>query len=141
VWKRVATATDAGTTVTVKFPAVEKGTVQLLAYSGTSTTNPVVAYGKSAVAQTATSYKSPTAVVPTAGDVVLTYWGCKSSAVTKWTPPAAQTVRSTAYGTGGGRITSILTDAVAPSAASTGGFIASPDTSATAFAAWTLVLG
>ena len=141
VWKRVATATDAGTTVTVNFPAIEKGTVQLLAYSGTSTSNPVVAFGKSAVAQTASSYASPTASVPTAGDVVLTYWGCKSSTVTKWTPPAAQTVRSTAYGTGGGRITSILTDAVAPSTGSTGGLTASPDTAATAFAAWTLVLG
>ena len=49
--------------------------------------------------------------VPTAGDVTLTYWGCKSSTVTKWTVPSGQTIRSTAYGTGGGRITSILTDA------------------------------
>jgi PKD repeat protein len=141
VWQRVATAADVGTTVTVKFPAVEKGTVQLLAYSGTNAANPVVAFGKSAAAGTATSYKSPSANVPAAGDVVLTYWGCKSSTVTKWNAPAGQTVRSTAYGTGGGRITSIVTDVGAQPAGATGNFTASPDTSATGFAAWTLVLG
>ncbi len=141
VWKRVATGTDAGTTVTVKFPAIEKGTVQLLAYSGTDATNPVVAYGKSAVAKKATSYTSPTANVPTAGDVVLTVWVCKSSSVTKWNVPVGQTIRSTAYGAGGGRITSVFTDAGPRPAGATGGYTASPDTSASAFAAWTIALG
>ena len=40
LWEKVATATDAGTTVTVTFPTAYHGTVQLLAYSGTNTTQP-----------------------------------------------------------------------------------------------------
>jgi PKD repeat protein len=140
-YERVATAGDAGSMVTVKFPAIEHGTVQLLAYSGTSAADPVAAYAKSAASLTATKYTSPTVTAPTAGDVTLTYWACKSSSVTKWTVPASQTVRSTAYGSGGGRITSVFGDAGGGAAGTTGGSTASPDTSASAFAAWTIVLG
>ena len=59
VWRRIATGADAGTTVTVKFPGVEKGTVQLLAYSGTNATNPIVAFAKSAVAENGDELPEP----------------------------------------------------------------------------------
>lgn len=141
LWRKVATAADAGSTVVVKFPAIEHGTVQLLAYAGTDALNPVAAYAKSQAAVTASKYLTPTANAPAAGALVVSYWGCKSSTATRWTTPAGQTVRSTAYGSGGGRITSVLTESGPGSAGPAGGLTASPDTSATAFVAWTIVLG
>jgi PKD repeat protein len=140
LWRKVATATDANSTVTVKFPAIEHGTVQLLAYSGTNATNPIAAFAKSQAAATATKYTTPT-TTEAAGALTVSYWGCKSSTATRWTTPAGQAVRATAYGSGGGRITSVLTETGPGSAGSTGGYAASPDTSASAFAAWTIVLG
>jgi PKD repeat protein len=141
LWRKVATATDAGSTVAVTFPAVEHGTVQLLAYSGTSATNPVAAYAKSQAAGTATKYTTPTINASAAGALTVSYWGCKSSTVTRWTTPSGQTVRSTAYGTGGGRITSAVSESGPGSGGPTGGYTATPDTSASGFAAWTIVLG
>lgn len=44
VWRRVATASNHGTSVKVTFPVAVHDTVQLLAHSWTNATNPVVAY-------------------------------------------------------------------------------------------------
>jgi PKD repeat protein len=141
LWKRVAAATDAGSTVTVTFPAVVHGTVQLLVYSGTSVTNPVVAFAKNTKATTATTYATPTTTSPANGDVVVSVWTTKSSAVNTWTAPAGQTVRSTAYGMGSGRINAMASDGGTASAGSAGGVTATTDVAGTAFAAWTIVLG
>jgi PKD repeat protein len=71
----------------------------------------------------------------------VSYWADKSSETTGWTPPAGQTQRSLALGTGPGRITALATD---PNAASAVG--ASAGLTATANAAtgkatmWTVVL-
>jgi PKD repeat protein len=139
-WSRVATATDAGTNVSVGFGAIVHGTVQLLAYSGTNATTPVVASPSKATQITGTSYATPTTNVPANGDVVISVWSAKSSAVTGWTTPAGQTVRSVANGSGGGRVNSVATDAVA-NAGPAGGLTATTTGSAGAFAAWTIVLG
>jgi PKD repeat protein len=141
LWRKVATATDPGSTVAVTFPAIEHGTVQLLAYSGTNAANPIAAYAKSQAAVTAANYPTPTVNAPAAGAMTVSYWGCKSSTATRWSTPTGQAVRSTAYGTGGGRITSVVTETGPGPAGPTGGYTASPDTPATAFAAWTIVLG
>jgi hypothetical protein len=135
LWRRVATASDPGSAAAVTFPTIEHGTVQLLAYSGTNATNPVAAYAKSQAAVTASQYTTPITNAPVAGALTVSYWGCKSSTATRWTTPSGKTLRSTAYGTGGGRITSVLTETGPGCAGPTGGFTASPDTSATAFAA------
>ena len=140
LWERVATATDAGSTVTVNFPTAYHGTVQLLAYSGTNTTNPIAAYAKSAAAMPGTTYSTPTATVPANGDLVVSVWTTKSSAVNTWTAPASQTVRSTAYGSGTGRINSLATDGGIASAGPAGGITATTDASGSSFAAWTIVL-
>ncbi len=140
LWERVATASDAGSTVTVTFPAAYHGTVQLLAYSGTNATDPIAAYAKSAAAMPGMSYPTPTSTVPANGDVVVSVWSTKSSTVNTWTAPAGQTVRSTAYGSGTGRINSIATDGGIASAGPAGGLSANTDASGSSFAAWTIVL-
>jgi hypothetical protein len=139
-WSKVATSTDHGTNVSVGFPAIVHGTVQLLAYSGTNATTPVAASPSRATQMTGTAYATPTTNVPANGDVVISVWSAKSSAVTGWTTPAGQTVRSVANGSGGGRVNSVATDAVA-NAGPAGGLTATTTGSAGAFAAWTIVLG
>ncbi len=139
-WSKVATATDHGTNVSVTFPAIVHGTVAVLAYSGTNSGAPVVASNSKATQLTGTSYATPTTTVPANGDVVISVWSSKSSAVTGWTTPAGQTVRSVANGSGGGRVNSVATDAVA-NAGTTGNLTATTTGSAGAFAAWTIVLG
>ena len=55
----------------------------------------------------------------TAGSWVVSYWGDKSSTTTAWTAPAGQTVRDQSYGSGGGRVTSLVTDGAGPVGAGT----------------------
>jgi hypothetical protein len=140
-WSKVATATDHGTNVTVTFPAIVHGTVQLLAYSGTNATTPIVASASKATQVTGTSYATPTTNVPANGDVVISVWSAKSSAVTGWSTPGGQAVRSVANGSGGGRVNSVATDGGSATAGPAGGLTATTTGSAGAFAAWTIVLG
>ncbi len=141
VWQKVATATDHGTAVKVTFSTTVHGTVQLLAYAGTNATNPVVAYQKKITSGSATTYVTPTAAVPANGDVVVSYWTTKSSAVTSWTAPSGQQVRSAANGSGGGHVNSLATDGGSANAGTAGGLTATTDTAGSAFTAWTIVLG
>ncbi|HEX4432631.1 MAG TPA: PKD domain-containing protein [Frankiaceae bacterium] len=140
LWERVATATDAGTSVTVNFATAYHGTVQLVAYSGTNATNPIATYAKKAAAGSATSFVTPTATVPANGDIVVSLWSTKSSAVNTWTAPAGQNVRSTAYGSGTGRVNSLATDGGIATAGPAGGLTATTDAAGSSFAAWTIVL-
>jgi PKD repeat protein len=140
LWEKVATGTDAGSTVTVNFPTAYHGTVQLLAYSGTNATQPVAAFARTSAATPGMSYSTPTATVPANGDIVVSVWSTKSSAVTTWNAPAGQTVRSIDNGSGTGRINSLVTDGGIASAGPAGGVSASTDASGSSFAAWTIVL-
>ena len=140
LWEKVATATDAGTTVTVNFPTAYHGTVQLVAYSGTNTTQPIAAFARTSAVTTAMSYPTPAATVPANGDIVVSVWSVKSSTVNTWTAPASQNVRSVDNGSGTGRINSLVTDGGIASAGPAGNLPASTDASGSAFAAWTIVL-
>lgn len=79
--------------------------------------------------------------MPANGDVVVSYWTAKSSAVTSWTAAAGQLVRSVANGSGGGHVNSLATDGGSASAGSAGGLSATTDSAGSAFTAWTIVLG
>jgi PKD repeat protein len=141
VWERVAAATDPGASVTVTFPGNVHGAVQLLAYSGTNATSPVVAFAGKASIGSATSYATPATVVPANGDVVVSLWTAKSSSGVTLTPPAGQGDASTAIGSGTGRIDSLATDGAIASAGASGGLTATASSTASAFGAWTIVLG
>jgi len=141
VWSKVATASDAGKTVTVTYPAVVKGSLQLLAYSGTSTTSPVVGFAGAATHVNATSATTPGLTVPATGDWVVSYWTVKSSAVTGWTGPAGATVRNAAIGTGGGQVSSLLADSGGPvSAGPVSGLAATADQTFSASTTLTIAL-
>ncbi len=62
LWKRVAQAGDAGTQVNIGLSGCTKADIQLLAYDGTNTTDPIAAVaGRDA--SSVTSHTSPTAQV------------------------------------------------------------------------------
>jgi PKD repeat protein len=110
VWQRVAVAKDAGSAVAVNFGAVRKGTVELLAYSGTSAAGPV-ASAVGATKETSTSTLTTSSLTSTApGQLLLSYWAGRTSAVTTLSPPASVVTRNTATGTGGGLVLSAAAD-------------------------------
>ncbi|MBA2531703.1 MAG: PKD domain-containing protein [Nocardioidaceae bacterium] len=141
LYRKVATATDAGRSQAVDFTATTKASLMLLAYDGTDDANPIGTFASAAETTNRATHTTPGANVATAGSYVVSYWADKSSATTGWTLPAGQTQRSISLGTGPGRITSVASDLNAP--APTG---ASPARTATASAAsgkatmWTVVL-
>jgi hypothetical protein len=124
VWSRVATASDAGTPVTVTFGGPTKATLQLGAYSGTSVTDPVsVATGAS---DTSTSSHTTPLTTATAGSWVLSLWSDKQAAARQFTAPAAVTVRSNLAGVGNGDVAGLVADSGGPVPAGTvGGLTAS----------------
>jgi hypothetical protein len=79
--------------------------------------------------------------VPANGDVVVSIWAGKSSAITAWTAPPGQTVQSVDNGSGSGRVNAIASDGGIASAGSAGGLAATTDQPGSAFGAWTIVLG
>jgi Malectin domain/PKD domain len=140
-WYKVATSTDAGSAVAVTGFGTAHGTVQLVAYAGTDPTAPIAAEAKLVKSGSSTSATTPTTAVPAGGDWVLSYWATKSSAVTTWTAPAGQTVRSTANGSGSGRINSFVSDGGGPvPAGPAGGLTATTDQAGASFSTWTIVL-
>jgi PKD repeat protein len=143
-WSKVATAADIGSTITVTLPASVRETVQLVAYSGTNGTTPVIASIQKAAQASGSTFVSPTSSVPASGDVVISYWAAKNSAGSwSWGAPAGQTVRSTAVGMSGAHIDSIATDGGSASAGPCGGLTASETGGQLggAWASWTIVVG
>ena len=121
VWSRVATAADAGSAVTVNFGTTFRlGGVQLLAYSGTSPSSPVLAFASKADHVTTSTATTPAVSVTSAGCWVLSGWETKSSTVTAWTAPSGQVVRNADLGSGSGRTDLLATDAGAWSPRPTG---------------------
>src|SRR5690606_22518232 len=110
LWKRVAQAGDAGTQVNIGLSAFTKADIQLLAYDGTNTTDPIAAVAKAGDADSVTAHTSPAAQVGDAGSWAVSYWADKSSSTTSWTAPAGVETRRIGIGSGGGRITSLTAD-------------------------------
>jgi PKD repeat protein len=141
VWSRVAAPGDSSLPVTVGFGGTFKDAVQLVAYHGTSATGPVASVASTTTHITSTTATTPGGTVALGSSWVLSYWSVKSSAVTAWTTPAGQTARSTAYGTGGGRISALLADTGGPVPAGPAtGVAATADQPFGASTVWTIVL-
>jgi PKD repeat protein len=114
VWRKVAAAGDAGRTVTVTLSAVAKTGVTLLAYTGTSATNPVAQIAGVAETVSRTGHTTPGVTVSGAGSIVLSYWADRSSTTTAWTSPAGEARRAETFGAGGGHVSVLVTDSNGP---------------------------
>jgi PKD repeat protein len=141
VWQKVATASDAGSSVTFTSPTLIKANVVLLAYHGTSVAGPVAAFAVAGQPTTSTSHTTPTVTVPADGAWVVSLWADKSSATTTLTPPAGLNQRYFGCSTTSGRICSLLTDSGPVNGGTTaGGLTAVADATSPADTMWTLVL-
>ena len=113
VFSRVATASDAGSRVTVGVGDVSSAlTLQLLAYSGTAATGPVASVTGAATGA-GTEHTTPTAQAA-AGSVVVSIWSDKSSSARQFTAPAGVVERSNLAGAGNGDVATLVADSGAP---------------------------
>jgi len=141
VYRKVATSTDAGSTVSVGFSGTPHETVQLVAYSGTNTGNPVLTSGVTGTSTSGTTITSPTVSVGAGGTWAVTYYSAKSSTVTTWTLPSGVTSRDVDNGSGSGRVNSVVgdSDGTVP-AGSVGGLTGTTDASYGGADSFTIIL-
>ncbi|MDQ1657836.1 MAG: hypothetical protein QOD41_2919 [Cryptosporangiaceae bacterium] len=109
VFQRVATASDAGSTVPVALGGTTKVTAQIVAYAGTHATSPVTAVTASSTTS-ATTRTAPAATVTAAGSWAVWYWAGKAATAFSWTGPAGGVSRLAADGTGTGTVSSLMAD-------------------------------
>ena len=126
IWSKVATAADAGSTVTLSSTKSVKATMELLAYHGTDTTNPVLASALTAETTAKTTHTTPTLANSSGTSWLVSFWSEKSSTTTgSWTPPPSQMQRDLVVGDAGAHISSLLMDSGASVPTGTvGGLIA-----------------
>jgi len=115
VWQRVATAGDAGATVTVALSGAAKVDLSLVAYAGTRAAAPVLSFTGDAEVG-GSSHTTPTATAPD-GAMVVSVWNDKSSSARQFTAPAGVSVRTSILGAGNGDIATLVVDGGAPVAA------------------------
>ncbi len=141
LWRRVATAADAGSNVSVTSPTAYKGVLTVAAYRGTDGTNPIAHHAAAIQPATTTTHVTPSVASSTPDGWRVSYWSTKSSAVTSLTPQGGETQRSTTNSTGSGRTTTLLTDSGGPVASgSQGARTATSDAAVTKATLWTLIL-
>jgi len=141
VWRKVAGAGDAGSNVTVGVSAISKAGLSVLAYRGTSATDPVATFARAGLTNSSATRTTPVANVTGAQSWVISYWTHKDSATNALTPPAGVTVRASGTQTSGGRVTTLIADSGALVPAGTyGGLSATAAATSTAASAWTIVL-
>jgi hypothetical protein len=114
-----------------------KGVLDLAVYSGVNT---ALVSAASAGDVDQSSHASGTIASPD-GAWVVSVWSDKSGGTTSWTAPAGVSTRATAFGTGGGRYSSLIADTAGPLSAGTYGPISAitNDTSIND-AVWTISL-
>ena len=138
---KVATAADAGARVTVSLSQQQKTNLVVAAYSGTDPDDPIHAFASAGETTSRSGHTTPMITATEAGTLAVSYWSDKSSGTTSWTAPASQTVRHTSFGTGGGRISALLTDPGSPgTAGSHGGITATANTASDKATMWTVLL-
>jgi hypothetical protein len=119
VFDKVATGTEGGT-IAVSLSGSAKVTLQLVVYSGTSSSGPVksvTGLGRGAL----TTHTTPTATAAS-GDWALEIWSAKSAGERTWTAPGAVVVRNEVRSTGtAGEVATLVADGGAPSVGGTVG--------------------
>ena len=111
VWRRRAVAGDAGSTVQVATGTTfTKVGLTLAAYRGVDPGNPIVSINGLGEPGTSASHTTPVVANSTNSAWRVSYWSDKSGATPSWAAPAGESVRATSFGSGGGRVATLLTD-------------------------------
>ncbi len=128
VWRKVAVAGDGGKGLTLSLSTFTKVNLQLVAYDGTSTADPVATFATRSDPANTVTHTTPTVPVTQGGSWLLSYWADKSSLTTDWSAPSGAVVRDELVGTGGGHIGSLVADTgAAVSTGTAGGLTATTD--------------
>jgi PKD repeat protein len=109
-WTRTATAADAGVTVTVTSSTAAKSVLTVAAYRSSLGLTTVTASASAALNTSATDHTAPAVAAADPGSWRVSLWSEKSSTDTTWTAPAGDASRTTAAGTGTGKVSALLAD-------------------------------
>lgn len=140
-WVKTATASDAGSIVTVRNSAFTKADLTVAAYRGLAAANPVDVSAVAVDSTSRTQHIAPSVTPTQAGDWVVAYWADKSDTNTNHTLPTTLTRRRTATGTSGGHITATVADlGAATGASATGTFTATGTATSTRALMFTIAL-
>ena len=112
LYTKAARAGDAGTTVSVDYPSLVKNDVTLVAYRGVDAADPVLAVRSRAEGGERADHTAPDSVLSAESLRFVTYVVDKTSTTTSWDLPAGIARRSASFGSGGGRVTSVVGDQV-----------------------------
>ncbi|MGP4989627.1 PKD domain-containing protein [Glutamicibacter ardleyensis] len=129
MFSRVATAVDAGGTVTFNSSVYARGSLVLSVYRDAQVSSASFIMEPETAASS--SHTTPEASAMT-GDWYLSYWSDKTSATTGWQIPSSQQTRETGAGTGGGHLSWMLADSGAAVSAGIVGGVEGNATSSTA---------
>ena len=118
-WTKQATEADAAAVeaddnpvnITVTSSVLVKSAMSLAAYRSSQPGSSVVTASASTVRNTSsTTHTAPDVAVDQPGSWLVNSWSEKSSTASTWTKPANSTTRTTAVGSGGGKVSSLLAD-------------------------------
>lgn len=107
-WTKTATATDANANVTVATSDLAKSTITVAAYHSTGA--PAVTASASIAQGSSATHVAPSVPVSATGSWLVNLWSEKSSTAVTWTLPGGTASRTTAQGTGSGKVSSVLGD-------------------------------
>jgi glycerophosphoryl diester phosphodiesterase len=107
---KAATAADTGASVKVTSSVYVKSDVTVAAYRGTAASGPVAASAAKVDNTAGASHVSPAVTAVGSRSWLVTYWGDKSAATTRWTAPTGQSVRASSFGSSTGHVSALLTD-------------------------------
>ena len=141
VWRKVATAADVGATVQIDLVTQSKGALTVIAYRGTSLTDPVSAIAGTTDAATSGTRVTPFAVATIAQSWAVSYWMHGDSLSSALTPPDGVAVRAAGTNTGGGRLTTLIADSNASiPLGSFGGLTATAPNASSTTASFSIIL-
>ncbi len=109
VWWKIASSGDAGSTTSVALTAGRKAALTVASYTGADPVSPIAAAIGAVETINSPDHTTPQATT-TGPSMLVSYWADKTATTTGWVPPTGQIVRSTSSGSGGGRVSMLLTD-------------------------------
>lgn len=112
-WTKQATASDAGSTVSIPSNAYTKSALSITAYRAAAGTSSVTS---SAVSTNGagTNHTTPSVAITNNHSWLISYWSEKSSTTATWSTPASVTERTSTYGTAAGRTSAVTADSNGP---------------------------
>jgi PKD repeat protein len=137
VWTKIATAAEAGATITVTNSSITKTTLQVVAYSGVGS---ITAQNLAFDTILGAAHSTPSVPVTVNASTVLSVWTDRTSTNTSWTLPAGVTLRSQVAGTGSAHMTTAIGSTSSVSSGISGGFTATSQEASRRAATWSIVL-